>query len=389
MKKKITCAIDIGTSTIRAIAVEKGDGLFARVLAIGKAPALGVRHGQIVDTKLASISIGEALDELVHTLGEKPKKIILGIGGSSIRAEIGTGTTSITKADEEITKRDISNAMTLAEQTLDTKNKWVLDSTPIAFKVDSMDIDGTPLRMKGRELSVRALFVTASYRHIEDLVSLVEEKGFRVENIIPTGIAIGELLLSEQQKYVGSLILDIGSETTTAIVFENGGPVGITCFPIGSNNITKDLALGLRVPLEDAEALKIGAPGSPTVTKRKYDEIVNARLGDIFETIDSYLKKIKRSGLLPAGVFLCGGGSRLGDIVEDAREFLRLPAKLAIIPAKEGKTPLKDTLWYGAYALATSNRVSKSQNFESDETEDTISGGIGSLMKNLFRQLRP
>ncbi len=389
MKKKVTCAIDIGTSTIRAIAVEKSDLGFSRVVAIGKAPSYGIRHGQIIEPKIASEAIGNALNELFHTLGEKPKKIILGIGGNTVRAEIGSGTTSITKADEEITKRDIANVMTLAEQTLDTKNKWILDATPISFKVDNADIEGTPLRIKGSELSVRALFVTASYKHIEDLVTLIEEKGLKVDSIIPTGIALADMILTEQQKYVGSLVLDIGSETTTAVVFENGNPVGIVCFPIGSNNITKDLALGLRIPLEDAEALKIGAPGAPVPTKRKYDEIVGARLKDIFETIDSYLKKIKRSGLLPAGVFLSGGGSRLPNIVDVARDNLRLPAKLAIIPSKEGKTPLKDTLWYGVYALATTSRVQKNSNHESDDDEEGLGGGFGSLFKNLFKQLRP
>lgn len=389
MKRKVTCAIDIGTSMIRVIAVEKSDSLFPRVVAIGKSPSLGIRHGQIFDMKLASASIKEALDELIHTLGEKPKKITLGIGGPSIRAEISQSTTSITKADEEITKRDISNVMTLAEQSLDMKNKWILESVPIGFRVDNQNVDGTPLRIKGSELSIRALFVTASYKQIEDLISVIEENGIRVENIIPTGIALGELTLTEQQKYVGSLILDIGKETTTAIVFENGGPVGIACFPIGSNEITKDLALGLRISLEDAESLKIGAPGSPTITKRKYDEIVNARLKDIFETIDTYLKKIKRSGLLPGGVFLCGGGSRLPNISEDARENLRLPVKLSIIPTKDGKTPLKDTLWYGAYALAISNKVSKNISTPDMDDEENSSYGITHLLKNLIKQLRP
>lgn len=389
MKRNITCAIDVGTNTIRSIAVEKNDSVFPRVVAIGKSQSFGIRHGQIVDPRLAKESIKESLEELFHTLGEKPKRIILGIGGNSVRAEISQAVGSVTKADEEITKRDIDNVLQKAEEELDTKNKWVLDSVPISWKVDNHDVDFMPLRMKGNEITVRALFVTASYKQIEELVSMVEENGIKVEHIVPTGISLGELVLTEQQKYVGSLVLDVGAETTTAVVFENGGPVGIASFPIGSNDITKDLALGLRISLEDAEALKIGAPGSPTVTKRKYDEIVNARLKDIFETIDTYLKKIKRSGLLPGGVFLCGGGSRLSDITEEARDNLKLPSKLAVIPSKDGKIPLKDTLWYGVYALATTKRFPKTNSQPDYDDEDGIGGGITSLVKNIFKQLRP
>jgi cell division protein FtsA len=157
-------------------------------------------------------------------------------------------------------------------------------------------------------------------------------------------------MLSKAQKRAGCVLTNIGAETTSIVVFEDSTPISLKIFPIGSNDITNDIALGLRIPLEDAEKIKRGAMNSVTFSKKKLDEIINGRLQTIFTLIDNHLKKIKRDGLLPAGVILTGGGANLTNTVEVAKSTLELPARTATLDI--GKSvKVRDASWAVAYGL--------------------------------------
>jgi cell division protein FtsA len=145
-------------------------------------------------------------------------------------------------------------------------------------------------------------------------------------------------------------LTNIGAETTSIVVFEDSTPISLKIFPMGSNDITNDIALGLRVPLEDAEKIKRGAMTSATYSKKKLDEIIQERLKTIFGLIDSQLKKIKRDGLLPAGIILTGGGATVNGTVEVAKQTLELPARIATLDIGKS-TRIKDASWAVAYGL--------------------------------------
>ena len=165
---------------------------------------------------------------------------------------------------------------------------------------------------------------------------------------------------------------NIGAETVSIVVFENSTPVSIKVFPIGSNDITNDIALGLKIPLEEAEKIKRGSMSSANYSKRKLDEIVAARLTDIFELIDAHLKTIKRDGLLPAGIVITGGGSGVATIQDLARAALRLPSRIATLdPGQNGK--VRDASWAVSYGLCM---------WGASEEEDTSAIGIAKQTKN-------
>jgi cell division protein FtsA len=134
-------------------------------------------------------------------------------------------------------------------------------------------------------------------------------------------------------------------------VFENNIPISMEVFPIGGTDITNDIALGLKIPLEEAENLKIGAIGTNSYPKKKLEEIVSARLTDMFELIENHLKKIGRNGLLPAGIFITGGGGGIGTIEDFAKASLKLPSRIATLNISEQKTNIKDATWAVAYGL--------------------------------------
>ena len=149
----------------------------------------------------------------------------------------------------------------------------------------------------------------------------------------------------------GCILANIGAETVSIVIFENNIPISLEVFPIGSVDITHDIALGLKVPLEEAELLKNGSESSVSVSKKKLEEIIDARLTDIFELIEGHLKKIGRSGLLPAGIIMTGGGSRSTGVEEISKLSLKLPAKKATV-LFDGDTRGYDTsIWAVSYGL--------------------------------------
>jgi cell division protein FtsA len=179
------------------------------------------------------------------------------------------------------------------------------------------------------------LYITCLAHHLTDLLSAFDEANIEIKDVTASPIAASLVSLTKTQKIAGCILLNIGAETSSIIVYENNIPVSMEVFPVGSNDITNDIALGLKVSIEEADQIKMsisgGAPssnsGMPTFSKKKLDEIVIARISDIFELIEDHLKKIDRNGLLPAGIILTGGGSGLSNIEELAREALRLPSK--------------------------------------------------------------
>ncbi|MES3005405.1 MAG: cell division FtsA domain-containing protein, partial [Patescibacteria group bacterium] len=187
--------------------------------------------------------------------------------------------------------------------------------------------------------------------HLNDLLQALDEAGVEVEDIIAAPMAASLVTLSKTQKIAGCVLANIGSETTSIIVFEDNIPVSMEVFPFGSNDVTNDIALGLKVSIEEAENIKMGTP-KETYSKKKLDEIVVARLSDIFDLIEDHLTKIDRNGLLPAGIVLTGGGAGIANIEELAKAALRLPSKQSRLRFEGNlKGIARDFEWAVAYGL--------------------------------------
>lgn len=205
--------------------------------------------------------------------------------------------------------------------------------------------------MKGAKLEVKMLFVACLEPHLNDILEAVDRAGIEVVDVLASPIASSFVTLTKAQKVAGCVLANIGSETISMVVFENNIPISLEVFPLGSTDITNDIALGLKIPLEEAENVKLGGIGSTTYSKKKLDEIVSARLSDMFELIENHLKKIGRNGLLPAGIFITGGGSGISAIEDFAKTALKLPSRIATLNLENQKSPVKDSSWAVAYGL--------------------------------------
>ena len=256
----------------------------------------------------------------------------------------------------EVTERDMTLVLEVAETAIPQTsliNKRIINTVPIEYKLDGKPVWGQALGLKGQKLEVRALFITCLEQHLNLLISTVEEVGIEVIDVVASPVAASFVTLSKKQKRVGCLLADLGAETLSMVVFENNNLISLEVFPIGANDITNDIALGLKVSLEEAEEIKLGHERKVLFSKKKLDEIISARLSDCFELIDKHLKSIGRDALLPGGSIITGGGATITNIKIVAENTLKLPSQLAEIhfgSPVDGK--IKDRTWAVACGLS-------------------------------------
>lgn len=359
MIRNITVGIDIGTSSVRVAVAEHAKGeAWPRIIATGEAESRGMRHGYVTHPAETIKSVERAIREAEKHSGIKIRKAFLSINSVSLGSEIGLGSAIISKADSEVTTLDVTKAINESEETLNTSNRKILHTIPIMFKLDGKEVYGAPQGQHGVKLEVKTHFVTCLEQHVKQLINVVSEAGVEVLDVVASPLAASTVTISDRQKVAGCILIDIGSETVSVGVFENGSLVSTHVFSLGGTDITNDIALGLQVSLEDAEGIKIGSVMN-NIPRKKLDEIVNARLFDIFELIDNYLRKLKRSGLLPAGAILVGGGSQIPRIEEIAKEALHLPVKTGGPEFFHlSKNKIKDPSWMTVYGLCIATRES-------------------------------
>lgn len=386
MKQIVSVGIDIGTSATRVVVVEeRPEG--AVILGFGFSQTSGMRHGYIVNRDDVLISLKKAIRDAEKQSGIKIRQAMIAIGGVGLDAQYSTGSSVVSRADSVIGKVDIEKAISEAEAGLDLKNKAMLHAYPVSFKIDGKEFPVRPEGISGLKLEVRTLFITCFQQHLDDLLGVMNDAGVKVLGFTATPIAPHQILLTDLQRNFGCALIDIGAETVSVSVFENNTLISLHVFDIGSLNITKDLALGLRITPEEAESIKLGVVGFQSVPKKKIEEIVEARLSDIFELIDKYLKKMGRSGLLPAGAILIGGGSHLHNIELVSKTMLKIPVRRGFVELPSSKGPIKDQQLLVAYAVASSHTDSGSKTQKQNVTSD--GDGIFSVLKNFFKQLMP
>lgn len=396
MSRNITVGIDIGTYQIKVVvAEESNDADFAhpKILGAGFAESKGLRHGYIVNSMEVIRALKSACKQAEISSGIQIKRAYISVGGIGLASVISSGSVIITRGDAEITELDTTKVMDMAREAIPpsaTQNRRIIYEIPVRYKVDGKDVLGNhPLAMKGSKLEVKALFISGLEHHLRDLVEAVEEAGIEVIDVVASPIAASFVTLNKAQKIAGCVLANIGSETLSIVVFENNMPISLEVFPIGSTDITNDIALGLRIPLEEAESIKLGSVTRTDYSKKKYDEIVSARLSDMFELIEAHLKKIGKNGLLPAGIIITGGGSSISDIEDFARTALKLPSRVAHLNFSEKeKGKVKDSFYAVALGLCI---LGASENSENGGGRIKISapGNIWRALRDMVRPILP
>lgn len=389
--KKIAAGIDIGTYQVKVVISEYQQGSqMPKIIGVGFSESKGLRHGYIINQIDAIRSIRQAIHQAQRNARVRVERAYISIGGIGLSSQTSSGNIVISRADNEITELDVEKAHKDSQDNLPKsfiQNRQIIHSIPIQYKVDNKNILGNnPVGMKGLKLEVEMLYIACLSHHLHELIQTIQNAGIEIIDVMAAPLAAGLVTLSKTEKIAGCVLTNIGSETVSIVIYEDDIPISLEVFPTGANDVTNDIALGLKVSIEDAERIKIDRDAGYTssdIPKKKLDDIIQSRVSDIFELINAHLKKINRNGLLPAGVIITGGGSNMIDIKDLAKATLKLPSKIAhIIKSKDDDSPvkIKDATWSVAYGLCVFGLYA-------DDT-GTIGIGIGKkIFKNIWRSI--
>ena len=338
--------IDIGTTMIRCVVGHLDDaGGKPTIVGVGKAPNSGMRKGVVSHLQGPGTAIDEALGEAERMSGYQVDIAALSINGAHIISTKADGMIAVGAADHEITHDDLARIEDVATMGKVPPNREILEVIPHAYRLDGQDNIKDPLGMAGTRLEIDANVVSALAPHLQNLQKAAEVAKVDAKSIVPSVIASAKAVLSESQMENGVAVIDMGGSTTGVAVYEEGDLQYVGVIPVGGANITNDLAIGLKTDPEVAEKVKLAHAVAMvrkdtegisikhegevlTFSSHEIDEIVDARLEEIFDAVQKELKKAGRAGQLPSGVVLTGGAANMKHMTEYAKNALGLAARL-------------------------------------------------------------
>jgi len=349
---EIITGLDVGSSVIRAVIGQRSStdpDRQIRIIGAVEQSAEGINKGIINSIEDAVSSISTCLEKAERITGIPIEKVWVGISGSHITSQPSKGVIVVSRPDGEISEEDVDRSIEAARAVSTPPNYEIVHVLPRSFIVDNQENIKDPVGMSGVRLEVEAQIVQGLSSQLKNLTKCIYRTGVEVEDLVLSSLADNEAALTSRQRDLGVGVINIGATNTSMAVYEEGDIILTANLPVGSDHITADIAIGLRIDIDLAEKLKVDygcavskqidrkeeidlselSPTEDAKVSRKYiADIIEARVEEIFDKVDEQLVKIDRSGKLPAGVVLVGGGSKLSQITEVAKRKLRLSASL-------------------------------------------------------------
>ncbi|MEK9183407.1 MAG: cell division protein FtsA [Patescibacteria group bacterium] len=350
--QEIIVGLDVGSTAVRLAVgqlVPSGEKTELHIIGAAEAPSEGVHKGVVTSIEDVVSSISSCLERAERMIGLPVKSAWVGISGSHIISEESKGVVAVSKPDGEISEEDVDRAIEAARTVATPLNYEILHVIPKNYTVDGQVGIKDPIGMTGVRLEVDTQIIQGLSAQIKNLTKAVYRTGLDIDDLVLSILATAEAVVTERQKELGVAVLNIGGATTSLVIFEEGDILDIAVLSIGSEHITSDVAIGLRTSIDVAEKLKLdygsalpkeiskkeeldlfdlGEVEHETISRKYACEIIEARAEEILMKVDDIFKKLGRSGMLPAGVVLTGGGSKLPGLVELAKRRLRLPSAL-------------------------------------------------------------
>jgi cell division protein FtsA len=343
--------IDIGSNKVCTLVGEVDDDRHVRVIGVGMAPARGIRRGVVTNVSEATVSIAASVEKAERTSGYKIERAYIGLSGTHISSLNSRGVVGISRREQGITEEDVDRALEAAHAIAVPHNREVVHVIPRGYIVDGQNGVHDPVGMHGFRLEVEAHIVIGSTTAIQNLVKCVEGSEVEVDELVLASIAAGDAVLTDTEREMGVVLADIGAGTTDLSIFIDGSVWHTITLGVGGEYITGDVAIGLRLPPDVAEQVKIdygharasqvpqderftvssfGNRGRQAVLRWRLAEIIEARVEEILSMIKQEIKRSGYDGLLPAGVVLCGGTAQLSGIDECGRDILGLPVRVGV-----------------------------------------------------------
>ncbi len=362
--------IDVGTTKVCTLVGEVDAEGALRIVGVGVVPSRGMRKGVVVNVQEASAAIAESVAAAERVSGYRIERAFVGISGAHIASLNSRGVVAVGRGERIISYEDIDRALEAAGAIAIPHNRRVVHVIPRGYTVDGQNGVRNPVGMHGFRLELEAHIVTAAATALYNLARCVEEVGVAVDEIVLAPLASGQAVLTETEREMGVALADIGGGTTDIAIFIDGTIWHTVVVPVGGYHLTNDLAIGLRLPFETAEAIKLrygharpqDVPAEETFTvqsfgdeprqqvfRREMVSILEARVEEIFSLIGQEIRRSGYEGLLPAGLVVCGGTAQLPGLRQMGQEVLGMPVRVGRPRDLQG---LVDTLVHPAYATS-------------------------------------
>lgn len=375
-KDKVICGIDVGSSKIATLIASVDEGGKINLIGVSATPSRGVRKNQVVDIDEAVRAITESVEAAERMAGYSISNSFVSLGGPQIESVNQHAVVAVSEPEGEIKPSDIQRVNDAARAIPLSSSREILHVIPRTFTVDGQEGIKDPIGMTGVRLETETHIITGATTAMKNLVKCVSEVGIDVTELVFSGISSSIAVLSDTEKELGVVLVDIGGETTDVVIFIDGSVAYSSVVPIGARHITSDMAVGLRVSLESAEKIKLSLgklKKTPAIAesleddakvklngKKKEEEtidvkelgieedvqkisrkavvdgIIRPRLQEIFKFVG---KEIKKSGFgtqIPSGLVICGGGAQTIGVLDQAKYVLGFPARVGQIEGLAG-----------------------------------------------------
>lgn len=400
----IIVGLEIGTSKVCAVVGDLNNEGALNIVGLGQARSRGVRKGEISDAPMTEEDVRHAIVEAEQMADVEIRSVYLGVTGSHVRGFNNRGVHPVASADREISEEDVQDVIKNAKTINLPAQNHVIHAIRQHFLVDGQDGITNPVGMLGARVEVDVHVVHGNLNRLQNAIRSVKGLQLEVDDIVFNGLAASLALLTNEQKEMGSLVIDIGGGTTEYVVYANGIIKHTGVLAVGGDHVSNDLAYGLKVPLSRAEQLKIehGAAfveetdkgqavtlaselGLPlkTINLEHLRKIMSLRLEEIFQLIAQDLEAVGALDYLRSGVFLCGGGARIPQIARLAEQVLQMPVSVGKTNSISG---LKSALDQPEFAAAIGLVKFGSFQQRKRSGKGSLTQGIKSTLGQIFKR---
>ena len=341
--------LDIGTTKISCIIAQDNDQGGLEIIGVGISPSNGLKKGVVINIENTMKSVAKAIGDAEIMAAVEPDKVITGIAGGHIESANYKGVVAVTDNNRIINEQDVRRVIDQSQKVNTNIDREILHVMPIEFIVDDQDGIPDPTGMSGARLEAKVHVISGNVSSVQNIVRSVEMAGYGIEDIVLEPLASAEAVLSEEEKNLGCVLVDVGGGTSDICIFIDGSVRFSHVLSIGGFHVTKDLAIGLRTQMKTAEEVKIahgcaherlidqnemvdvaGVEGRAgrQVSKRDLCKIIQPRIEELVELVKMKIDESGLSGRFGAGVVLTGGASQLTGFAEVAEDILALPVRI-------------------------------------------------------------
>ena len=350
--------LDIGTSKVCAIIAQVGSDGRTEIVGVGNTPSRGLRRGVVINIDATVRSVLNAVEAAEMMSGREVTGVFAGIAGGHIEGINSRGVVAVTGKDREIAHEDVDRVIDAAKAIVIPMDREVVHVIPQEYTVDQQDGVRDPLGMVGVRLEAEVHIITGAVSSAQNIIRCINRAGFKADDIVLEPLAAAEAVLSKDEQELGVLLVDIGGGTTDILVYLDGAPYHTDVLALGGDQVTSDISIMLKTPLEVAERLKheagncqaddaedqeieatipgVGGRPARPIKRRRLTQIIRPRMAEVFGMVKDQLDRSGYHKLLNGGAVLTGGGALLPGAAELATEVLGLPARVGYPAALGG-----------------------------------------------------